>query len=55
MRHSIIVTFEDGDTVATNINGTKDEIRAYYINNYFNLGSGSEDKAVKAISVEFQQ
>lgn len=47
-----IIKFEDGDTITTGFNGTDDEIRAYYLNNYFNLGDCGEDRMVKVISVE---
>jgi len=51
---SIKVTFEDGDWLATNINGTEDEIRAYYLGNEFNLGDGhGGDRMVRATQVEF--
>lgn len=51
-RRHIKVTFEDGDTIETPINGTKKEIEDYYVGNYFNMGV-ENDKMVKAISVEF--
>lgn len=53
---TIRVTFEDGNTITTNINGTDEEIRRYYIGQSFNFGDTQEhpkDKMVKAISVEF--
>jgi len=34
---SIKVTFNDGNTVVTSVNGTDAEIRAYYIGQSFNL------------------
>jgi hypothetical protein len=52
-RRHIKVTFEDGNTIETPINGTKKEIRDYYVDKYFNMGVGDEDKMVKALSVEF--
>jgi len=50
---AIKVTFDDGEELTTNINGTNEEIRKYYIGQWFNRGSGSEDKMTKAVSVEF--
>jgi len=50
---SITVRFESGNSINTQINGTPDEIRAYYVGNYFNLGVGDADRMERAISVEF--
>lgn len=53
MKH-IKVTFSNGDTVETGINGTEEEIINYYTKNQFNLGSGDgKDVMVKGIKVEF--
>jgi len=49
---TVKVTFSNGDHLTTGINGTEDEIRAYYIGQTFNLGAES-DLMVKAVSVEF--
>ena len=49
---TVKVTFDNGDSIITNINGTESEIRDYYIGNIFNIGT-YEDCLVKAISVEF--
>lgn len=46
------VTFDNGDSTITNINGTESEIRNYYIGNIFNIGT-YEDCLVKAVSVKF--
>lgn len=46
------VTYDNGDSIITNINGTEFEIKEYYIDNIFNIGT-YEDCLVKAISVEF--
>jgi len=51
-RRHIKVTFEDGNTIETPINGTKREIEDYYVGKYFNMGV-EDDKMVKALSVEF--
>lgn len=53
---AIRVTFEDGNTIVTDINGTDDEIRQYYIGKSFQFGDTHEcpeDKLVKATKVEF--
>ena len=50
------VIFEDGNTLETNINGTNESIRKYYIGESFNFGDREEhpaDKMVKAINVVF--
>ena len=50
----IKVTFEDGNTLWTSINGTEAEIREYYEGKEFNLGDGmGGDRMVKAERVEF--
>ena len=52
----ITVTYEDGTTIPTSINGSKETIREYYIGTYFPHGDTEEhptDKMVKAVSVEF--
>jgi hypothetical protein len=54
--HTIRVTFEEGNTLVTSINGTKQEIESYYIGKRFQFGdteSEPKDKLVKAIKVEF--
>ncbi len=51
---SIKVTFDNGDWLETNINGTNTEILKYYIGNQFNLGDGAGgDLMAKAVRVEF--
>jgi hypothetical protein len=52
-RRTIRVTFADGNTLATDINGTEQEIRDYYLNNYFNLGDDTRDNMQRGVSVEF--
>ena len=52
---AIRITFEDGNTIETNINGTMEEIRAYYVGQVFQFGDTEKhlgDKLVKAIAVE---
>jgi hypothetical protein len=48
----ITVTFEDGNTVDTAINGTNADIEKHYIGQTFNFGIEG-DILVKAVSVEF--
>jgi hypothetical protein len=52
-KRSIKVTFDNGDTINTEINGTEDTIKKYYIGKSFNLGNGEKDNMVKATKVEF--
>lgn len=47
------VTFSNNDTITTAINGTDEEIMAYYLNRVFNLGNGENDLMAKALKVEF--
>lgn len=49
---TVKVTFDNGDNIITNINGTKSEIKEYYIGSIFNIGT-YKDCLAKAISVEF--
>lgn len=54
-RH-ITVYFEDGNTIDTEINGSKKRILEHYIGEYFNFGDTDEhpkDKMVKAVRVVF--
>ena len=51
-KHIVKVTFENGDNVTTSINGSKDEVEAYYLGTVFNLGT-DKDNLQKAINVEF--
>lgn len=53
---TVKVIFADGNSLVTSINGTDDEIRAYYIGKEFNFGDTEahpKDKMVKAVYVEF--
>lgn len=50
------VYFEDGNTLITSINGTKQQIEEYYIGKSFQFGDTEEhpqDKMIKAVKVEF--
>ncbi len=49
---TIKVIFENGNSLTTRINGTEDEIKAYYVGKVFNLGC-VEDDLQKVIGVEF--
>ena len=51
-KHFVKVLFENGDYIKTTINGTKEEIRDYYVGNYFNIGN-VEDNLQKCTEVEF--
>lgn len=48
-----IAHFDNGDSITTSINGTEDEIRAYYFGQVFNLGDGSGgDLLARCIKLE---
>lgn len=52
---TVKVTWSDGDTTITDINGTMEEIRAYYVGKWFNLGgiyNPCEDRMVQGMTVE---
>lgn len=48
------VTFENGDSFTTSINGTTESITKYYLNKVFNIGS-VEDNLQRCIKVEVFQ
>lgn len=52
-KRSIKVTFDNGDTINTEINGTEETIKKYYIGKTFNLGTDEDEKKTKAVKVEF--
>jgi hypothetical protein len=55
-RRTVEVTFADGSTLCTEINGTVDSISNYYLGKYFNFGDTEEhpsDKMIKATQVKF--
>lgn len=52
-RRSIRVTFANGDTMDTEINGTVKSINEYYVGKTFNVGLGPNDNMQKAVKVEF--
>lgn len=52
---SVKVTFEDGNTIVTDINATLEEATEYYVGQSFQFGDTEacpHDKLVKAVSVE---
>lgn len=49
---TIRVTFKNGQQVETSINGTGEQIKAYYMGKEFNLGHGENDLLSKAVNVE---
>ena len=46
------VTFDNGNSLTTRFNGTKDQATAYYVGNQFNLGSGGRDVMTKGKAIE---
>lgn len=54
MLDTVKVTFDNGDEIITDFNAAigREEIAKYYMNNWFNLGSVSDDMH-KAVKVEF--
>jgi hypothetical protein len=50
---TIKVYFSNGQHLLTNINGTDDDILAYYIGKEFNLGNDENDLMVIATKVDF--
>ncbi len=52
-RRCVEVTFTNGDSLTTEINGTVDEIKKYYIGKTFNMGHNGDDLMTKGKSVKF--
>ena len=52
MMQAVRVIMENGDYFCTAINGTKDEVRNYYIGKIFNVGF-VHDNLQKCVAVEF--
>jgi hypothetical protein len=52
-KYAVKCTYENGDTIITGINGTKDQANEYFLNRVFNIGSGENDNLQKCIAVEF--
>jgi hypothetical protein len=50
---TIKAIFDNGDYLETSINGTEQDIRAYYIGKRFNLGDGERDNVQVCIEIEF--
>lgn len=53
MRHAVKVNFDNGDNLETEINGTYESIRQYYLGKTFNLGNGENDLMAKCVSISF--
>lgn len=50
------ITFANGDTINTDINGTDEEVLKYYaIGRYFNLGQGDKDNMQKVVKCEIMK
>jgi hypothetical protein len=53
-RHAVKITYSDGDFHEGWINGTRDQVTAYYaIGTVFNRGIGGGDKCVEVTKLEF--
>jgi hypothetical protein len=50
---TIKVTFSNGDTITTSINGTREEVSAYYMGQTFYLGAEENEIPSKAISIQY--
>jgi hypothetical protein len=51
---TIKAIFDNGDYLETSINGTEQDIRAYYLGKRFNLGDGAGgDNVQVCIEIEF--
>lgn len=48
---TVTAYFDNGRTIVSSINGTDEEIRAYYLNQIFNLGF-EKDEMAKCIEVK---
>lgn len=56
MTRTVKVTFADGNYLVTDINGSREEIEAYYLGNYFQFGDTEEcprDNLQRGVNVEF--
>lgn len=49
---TVKVFLEDGNSFVTQINGSKAKIMAYYLGNYFNMGTITDD-IKKVVDIEF--
>lgn len=58
-RHNITITWSDGDTTTTDINGTRDGISRYYEQSMFTRGyddgNGWREYKVKATNIRFNK
>jgi hypothetical protein len=48
------VYLADGTSYGTSINGTDEEIRAYFVGQTLNMGEGGDDKMILCTGVEIQ-
>jgi len=48
------VYFDNGNTLNTWINGTPEDVRAYYLGKTFNLGNGPEDSMATCVNVKIE-
>ena len=53
MRQTVKVTFGNGDHLVSTINGTREEVNAYYLNQWFNVGLGPHDNMQLCVGVDF--
>ena len=45
-------TYQNGDTITTNINAMPEQAKEYFLNQVFNIGSGENDNLQRCIKVE---
>lgn len=50
---AIRINYDNGAQIVTDINGSEESIRDYYIGHSFNIGNAERDVMTKAVSVEF--
>lgn len=55
MLDTVRVTFENGDVITTDFNAavSREEMAAYYMGRYFNIGVYPQENIQKAVKVEF--
>jgi hypothetical protein len=53
-KHAVKVTFEDGNTITTEINGSIESVADYYkTGKPFNIGTGGNDNVQKVKKLKF--
>jgi hypothetical protein len=55
MKRVATITYSNGETTKTLINGTDEEINNYFIGQWFNLGVFPRELMVQAVSVEVSE